>query len=113
MSASEDPWIRGLRETVLEGPGVTSTALRARIVARGAGDAVADGDHEGLTSAVSQYVDRIRDAAHTMDDQDLERLREDGYDDDGVFEVTVVAAVGAGLARLERVRALLRAEASR
>ncbi len=113
MKEQQDRWTQDLRATVLEGPGVTSAALRRRILARGAGDGGAGGDREGLSSAVAQYVDRIRDAAHQMDDRDLGRLRDDGYDDDGVFEVTVAAAVGAGLARLERVRALLRAEGSR
>jgi len=43
-------------------------------------------------------------------DTDVARLRHAGHSDDSLFEITVAAAVGAALHRLERGMAALRGE---
>lgn len=48
--------------------------------------------------------------AYTVTDGDIAALREAGYSEDAIFEITLSAAVGAGLARLERGLAVLRGE---
>lgn len=101
---------RALRVAVLGGPGVTSAALRSRIAARtgrvGATSGAGDGD--ALPPEIERYVDTIRDGADRVGLADVEALRGAGHDDDAIFEFTVAAAVGVGLARLELVRGLLR-----
>jgi alkylhydroperoxidase family enzyme len=40
--------------------------------------------------------------AYKVTDADVEALRHAGYSEDAIFEITLSAALGAGLARLER-----------
>ena len=51
--------------------------------------------------ALSGYVDDVRRHAYRITDQVVQRLREDGLDDDAIFELTVAAALGAGVERLQ------------
>ena len=53
------------------------------------------------------YVEKVRNAAYTVTDADVQRLKDAGYSDDEIFEQTVAAAVGAGLHRLEKGLACL------
>lgn len=47
------------------------------------------------------YLDKVRRHAYRVTDADVERLKAAGHTEDEVFELTVAAAVGAGLERLE------------
>jgi alkylhydroperoxidase family enzyme len=47
------------------------------------------------------YADTVRRHAYRVTDEQVASLREDGLSEDDVFELTVAAAVGAGLERLE------------
>jgi alkylhydroperoxidase family enzyme len=51
------------------------------------------------------YLDKVRRHAYRITDEDIEALTRAGYSDDAIFELTVAAAVAAGL---ERLRAGLR-----
>jgi hypothetical protein len=103
MANHDDAYVQALREAVLSGAGVTSAELRGRIAARSGrlGEAAPE---DGLPDVVARFVDAVREGAEGAD---VGELRSAGHDDDAVFEVTVAAAVGAGLARLARVRALM------
>jgi alkylhydroperoxidase family enzyme len=57
--------------------------------------------------AVAHYLDVVRRHAHRISDEDVERLRDAGLDDDAIFELTVAAALGAGAERLRLGLALL------
>jgi alkylhydroperoxidase family enzyme len=46
------------------------------------------------------YVQKVVHNAYKVTDRDIETLIEAGYSDDFIFEVTVAAAMGAGLFRL-------------
>jgi hypothetical protein len=48
------------------------------------------------------YVDKVALYAYKTTDQDIEQLKEAGYSEDEIFEITLCASVGASLARLER-----------
>jgi len=47
------------------------------------------------------YLDKVRGEAYTVTDEDVEALKAAGHSEDEIFEQTVSAAVGAGLARLD------------
>jgi alkylhydroperoxidase family enzyme len=79
-----------LVETVVDGEGATSVEARRAAFA---------GHVDDL--AVAHYVDLVRRHAYRVTDEDIERLRGAGLDDDAIFELTVAAAVGAGAKRLE------------
>ncbi len=84
-----------LRERVLEGPGRLDPGLRRAVSGRALDD---------LPEALRGYVAKIHDHAYRVTDEDVATLLAVGYSEDEVFELTAAAAVGAGMARLERVR---------
>lgn len=45
------------------------------------------------------YLDKVRLHAYRITDEDIEALTRAGYSDDAIFELTVAAAVAAGLER--------------
>jgi hypothetical protein len=110
MAVDDEYRVQALREAVLGGPGVTSAALRTRIAARTGriGTGLDDAAGEEPPPEIGRYVDAMRDGADRVARADVEALRSAGHDDAAVFEITVAAAVGVGLARLELVRRLLR-----
>jgi alkylhydroperoxidase family enzyme len=111
-----------LVEAVLTQPGHTPPELRRAIVARAGGLASSplSGTERGTggedplskreTGALdlASYVDKVAKHAYTVTDDDLRRLQQAGHSDDALFEVTVSAALGAALGRLERGLAALR-----
>ncbi|MFQ5920087.1 MAG: hypothetical protein ACE5I4_08630 [Thermoplasmata archaeon] len=89
-------WVESLREQVLLGPGTLDSEIR---VAAAAGSAV--------PRELSDYVEKVRARACEVEHRDVESLREAGYSEDQIFELTVSAALGAGFGRLESALALL------
>jgi alkylhydroperoxidase family enzyme len=49
----------------------------------------------------STYLDKVRRAAYTVTDSDVQALKDAGFSEDEIFEQTVSAAVAAGLERLD------------
>jgi alkylhydroperoxidase family enzyme len=101
--AVDDPHasqVERLREAVLSGPGALEPALR-----RAASLAA------GLPAALGPYVQKVARHAYTVTDEDIMALHQTGYSDDQVFELTVSAALGAGLMRLEAGLSALRGRA--
>ena len=47
------------------------------------------------------YLDKIRNHAYAITDDDVKTLKEAGYSEDEIFEHTVSAAAAAGLERLD------------
>ena len=97
VSASSDPTdrhaaaVEALRRAVFESPGSTEPVVRAA-----AGTAGGE-----LPSVVASYATLVRDQSYRITDTDLARLSAAGLSDDDIFEVTVAAAVGAALRRLD------------
>lgn len=89
----DDPYadsLECLKASVLCGPGFTDPALRR--AASVAGE---------IPGALGAYVQKVVLRAHAVTDEDVALLRRGGCSDDQIFEVTVSAALGAGLVRLE------------
>ncbi len=97
------------RRAALSPRGLTDLALRQAVAARAAalsgGPAAGTGE---IPERLREYVDAIALHADRITDEDVAALLRAGGSEDEVFEVAVSAAVGAGLARLERGLAILR-----
>ncbi len=101
------------RRAVLETPGVTEPALRRAVFARSvelSGGLTAEtGAGQGeIPEGLREYVDTIALHAYRITDEDLQELRRAGWSEDEIFEVSVAASAGAGLARLERGLSILK-----
>lgn len=78
-----------LRYAVLDAPVTEGAALRRAAYCA-----------EGLPEPLSGYVEKLRRHAHRVQDDDIERVRQAGYSEVQIFEVTIAAALGAGDERL-------------
>ena len=100
---------RALKEAVL-GPArgaATDVALRRAVEARSASFGGRTGLRPEVPRELTAFVDRIAQHAYEVTDEDVRALRQAGYSEQAIFEITASAAVGAGLARLERGLAAL------
>ena len=88
--------VRHVVAAVLDGEGATAVEDRHAAFAGRADDA-----------AVSHYIGLVRSHPTRVTDADIERLRAAGLDDDAIFELTVAAALGAGMDRLRAGLAVL------
>ena len=91
---------------VLTKPGQTPGELRRAVFARAA--RLGGSGPEDVPPALAVYVDKVARHAYRVTDEDLATLQRAGHSDDALFEVTVSAALGAALGRLERGLAALR-----
>jgi len=108
--------IERLVESVLAGPGHTATELRRAVLARGARLGgrrdPAEKPRDGVPAPLAGYVDKVALHAYKVTDEDLVALKRAGNSDDLLFEVTVSAALGDAVGRLERGLSALRGETS-
>jgi alkylhydroperoxidase family enzyme len=100
-------------DAILTTRGDTETALRRAIEARAAAyGGRSDQEKAAEVSAnLITYVDKVALHAYKTTDADIEKLLQAGYSEDAIFEITLSAALGAGLARLERGLAALKGAA--
>ena len=78
-----------LRYAVLDAPATADATLRLAAYCG-----------EGLAEPLSGYVEKLRQHAYRVQDDDIEQVHDAGYSEDQIFEVTIAAALGAGDARL-------------
>jgi len=58
--------------------------------------------HAGsLPPSLEAFVEQVRHDSATIADSDIARLRTNGYSDDDIFEITIAAALGAAVRRLD------------
>jgi alkylhydroperoxidase family enzyme len=100
---------RRLVEAVLTTDGESDPSLRRAVEAL----AAQWGGRPSLQSdtippELVNYVKKIALHAYKTTDEDIEALRQAGYSEDAIFEITLSAALGAGMARLERGLASLK-----
>lgn len=62
----------------------------------------------GAPRELAAYLEKVRSAAYTVTDRDVEELQAAGFSEDEIFEQTVSTAVAAGLGRLDAGLAVLR-----
>lgn len=102
---------RSLNEAILQSPGETSSALRCASEAHAAYlSGRTSSQASQLPPDVKRYLSKVALHAYKVTDGDIEALRIAGYNEDAIFELTLSAALGAGMARLERGMAALKGE---
>jgi alkylhydroperoxidase family enzyme len=106
MTNQFTPDIQQMIDAVLTTPGDTDPSLRrvveARAAAFGGRTIHAKTPDSGLPEEVGQYVDKIAMHAYRVTDTDIAAIRRAGFSEDAILEFTLSAALGAGIARLER-----------
>jgi len=100
--------LKQLSEAVLMSTGDTTPEVRSKIVAWAARLDAAPDACSDLPETVRNYVKNVVLYAYKATDADVQQLKDAGYSEDAIFEITVTAAVGAGLHRLNTGLALLR-----
>ena len=105
---SYSPNVQNLVDAVLTSPGQCSPALRQAVeaVAATCWGARRMPTAE-LPEALRPYIDKIIFNAYKVTDKDVNHLMSAGYSEDELFELTVSAALGSGLARMEKTMELL------
>lgn len=82
--------VGGLRAAVFGSAGTVDAALRQ-----------AAGTGEDLPVPWAAYVTKVRDASYRITDDDVAALKAVGCTEEEIFEMTVAAATGAALHRLD------------
>lgn len=93
---------------VYQSKGVTEQSLRTEVksaVAPGS-DQLEKGDTP-VPVALRPYLNKVGRFAYKVTDRDIKTLQALGYSEEAIFELTVSAAVGAGLGRLQQGLAAL------
>lgn len=82
--------LAALRAAVFEADALTDQADRA---------AAADGGE--LSAELASFLTRVREASYRLTDADVAGLRAAGHTEEELFELTIAAALGAALHRLD------------
>ena len=88
-----------VRRAAIEVRGVTDPALRRAVY-----DAAAQPPPLGL------YLDKVRNQASTITDEDIGALQATGYCEDAILELTIAAAAGAAGRRYDAALRALRGD---
>ena len=98
-----------LKNAVL-GPGVSDPEVRKRVYAKVEQPIWGRTAAPLPAAALDQYIDKLANYAYKVTDEDLVRLKAEGLEETEVFELTITAAVAAGVTRLEKGLDLLKAK---
>lgn len=96
--------IADLESAVLDTPGDLSPEVRRRLFTRAVELCNEETPSADPTTGdpLGDFADKIAKHAYKVTQVDIDRLREDGYTEDAVFESILAVAAGAGLGRLRR-----------
>ena len=95
---------------MLTSDGDTDPSVRQAVEALSAqiGGGRSTNQTETIPPELLSYIKKIALHAYKTTDEDIDALRNAGYSEDAIFEITLSAALGAGMARLERGLAALK-----
>ena len=95
---------------LFQSPAICSTELRQAVEAHTAHQSGGMRQQQVLPADLVDYLNKITHRASEITDQDIQNLIHAGYSEDEIFEITVCASTGAGLARMEIGLALISGE---
>ena len=108
-SDSHEEYAQRLVEAVLTSDGDTDPSVRQAVEALSAQiGGRSTNQTETIPPELIGYIKKIALHAYKTTDEDIDALRNAGYSEDSIFEITLSAALGAGMARLERGLAALK-----
>lgn len=96
------PKVRRAVDALLNHPAVCTPISRQAVEAHAARLSGGMRDAHEIPADLVAFIDKVTRYAYKITDQDIQRLKEAGYSEDAIFEITLCASVGASLARLER-----------
>ena len=97
-----------MKAATLAGEGKTEAPLRQAVADYANQVSPAHTPENGrIPGSLLPYLNKVGLYAYKIMDKDVEQLKELAYTEDEIFEITLAAAFGAGLARLESGLALL------
>ena len=96
-----------LIETVANGEGHSIPTLRQSVIAYAAGLSERHPPTVDLPPALQPFIEKVACHAYKTTDADIQQLKAANYSENEIFELTVSAALGAGLARLTQGLELL------
>ena len=99
--------VQKLVSSLLEGPAETEQGLRKSIEAFSASLGGGRREVGEIPGELRDYVTKVSLYAYKVTDEDIQRLKSAGYSEDEIYEITLCAALGAGLARYERGMSIL------
>lgn len=102
--------VQQLLTALFSGPGRTPSALRHHIVAYGENIAGVNTTPGEIPTNLTTYLDKVTRAAYKVTDKDISQLKEAGYSEEEIYEITLSAAVGSGLGRMKQGLVALRGE---
>lgn len=103
MSSRYTRYTQQLVEAVLDSPGETASTLRHVIQEQAAQwSCHATASVGQIPQEMLAYVKKVALHAYKTTTEDIEALRHAGYSEDAIFELTLSAALGAGMVRLQR-----------
>ncbi len=99
--------VAGMAEALTSAPGDLAPELRRALLDRAEAITMGREPGAGVPEGLAPYVDKVTRWAYKVVDGDIDGLRAAGWSEDAIFEATLCAATGAGLARLRHGLALL------
>jgi alkylhydroperoxidase family enzyme len=108
MTVSYPPKVQKALDALLNNPAKCTPELRQAVEAYAARLGGSAGEAPELPANLVDYVRKVALNAYETTDGDLARLKEAGYSEDEIFEITYCASLGAGLGRMERGLTILK-----
>jgi alkylhydroperoxidase/carboxymuconolactone decarboxylase family protein YurZ len=100
--------VKHLLKAVLTSPGAIDTTIREAVEVFSAAQSDRIYMPMGeIPAALQAYLEKVVRHAYKVTDDDIQGLLQAGYSEEAIFEITVSAALGAGMGRLERGLAAL------
>jgi alkylhydroperoxidase family enzyme len=95
------PALQRAVDALQQSEGATAPALRCAVIDRAAAMGGASRQDGDIPADIAGYVEKVALHAYRVTDDDIHALKQAGYSEDAIFELTLSAALGAGLARME------------
>ena len=103
--------IKNLIQAVLTSPGEIDPSVRQAIQAHLVQlSSPPNGREVEVAPEIASYIEKIALHAYKITQADIDALKERGYSEDAIFEITLSAALGAGITRLEKGLAALKGD---
>ncbi len=105
MKKNFSQMVDALSKRMLDGPGEVKAGLRREVMKY---TADLTPNNTAIPHNILPYISKVAMHAYKVTDVDINQLKVAGYSEDELYELTISAALGAGLARLNRGLELLK-----